>query len=288
MPSFGLIEQFIYFCDRCRITGGIMLPNPIISFNIGPLEFNVYMYGLMIAIGILGTFITLTLLGKKFGISESFLDFTFFTGIGAIAVGFFASSVFQAIYDYIENPAAGFNLAGGMTFIGGLIGGVATFLLIYFIARNKLRGRIIDLLPIAPCCITIAHAFGRLGCFFAGCCYGKETDSCLGVQFPGLSAPVHPTQLYEAAFLFIIFGVMLFLLLKFDFKYNMSVYVISYGIFRFCNEFLRGDHRGELVTGISPSQFWSILMVVIGVALIFFIKYVQPKRDAEKAEGKFV
>ena len=68
----------------------------------------------------------------------------------------------------------------------------------------------------------------------------------------------------------------------------MSVYVISYGIFRFCIEFLRGDHRGELVTGISPSQFWSILMVVIGVALIFFIKYIQPKRDAEKAEGKFV
>ena len=278
-----------------------MLPTPIISFNIGQLEFNVHMYGLMIAIGILGTFITLTLLGKKFGISESFLDFTFFTGIGAIAVGFFASSVFQAIYDYIENPAAGFNLAGGMTFIGGLIGGVATFLLIYFVARNKLRGRVIDLLPIAPCCITIAHAFGRLGCFFAGCCYGKATDSFLGVKFPheyiqdgkkvyleDLLTPVYPTQLYEAVFLFIIFGVMLFLLLKFDFKYNMSVYVISYGIFRFCIEFLRGDHRGELVAGISPSQFWSILMIVIGVALIFFINYFQPKRDAEKAEGKFV
>ena len=265
-----------------------MLPNPIISFNIGPMEFNVYMYGLMIAIGILGTFITLTLIGKKKGISESFLDFTFFTGIGAIAVGFFSSMLFQAIYNYIENPSAGFHLGESMTFIGGLIGGVATFLLVYWIARNKLHGRAIDLLPIAPCCITIAHAFGRLGCFFAGCCYGKPTDSFLGVKFPGLSEPVHPTQLYESVFLFIIFGVMLFLLLKFDFKYNMSVYVISYGIFRFCNEFLRGDHRGELVTGISPSQFWSIGMVLIGVGLIFFVKYIQPKRDAEKAAGKFV
>ena len=259
------------------------------------------MYGLMIAIGILGTFITLTLLGKKFGISESFLDFTFFTGIGAIAVGFFSSMLFQAIYNYIENPSAGFRLGESMTFIGGLIGGVVAFRLGYLIARNKLHGRVTDLLPIAPCCITIAHAFGRLGCFFAGCCYGKATDSFLGVKFPheyyrdgklyvneDLLTPVYPTQLYEAIFLFIIFGVMLFLLLKFDFKYNMSVYVISYGIFRFCNEFLRGDHRGELVAGISPSQFWSILMVVIGVALIFFIKYIQPKRDAEKAEGKFV
>ncbi len=261
-----------------------MLPNPIISF--GPI--NVYMYGLMIAIGILGTFITLTLLGKRQGISESFLDFTFFTGIGAIAVGFFSSSLFQAVYNYIENPAAGFKIGGSMTFIGGLIGGVATFLLVYLIARNRLHGRIVDLLSIAPCCITIAHAFGRLGCFFAGCCYGKPTDSFLGVQFPGLTEAVHPTQLYESIFLFIIFGVMLFLLLKFDFKYNMTVYLISYGIFRFCNEFLRGDHRGELVTGISPSQFWSIGMVLIGIGLIFFIRYIQPKRDAEKAAGKFV
>ena len=278
-----------------------MLPNPIISFNIGPIAFNVYMYGLMIAIGILGTFITLTLLGKRQGISESFLDFSFFTGIGAIAVGFFSSMLFQALYNYIENPSAGFKIGESMTFIGGLIGGVATFLLVYWIARNKLHGRAVDLLPIAPCCITIAHAFGRLGCFFGGCCYGKATDSFLGVKFPheyyrngklyvneDLLTPVHATQLYEAVFLFIIFGVMLFLLLKFDFKYNMSVYVISYGIFRFCNEYLRGDHRGELVAGISPSQFWSILMIVIGVALIFFVKYFQPKRDAEKAAGKFV
>ena len=266
-----------------------MLPNPIISFNIGPLEFNVYMYGLMIAIGILGTFATLTLMGRRMKINDSFLDFTFFTAIGAIAFGFFSSSLFQEIYDYIENPADKIEIFGkGMTFIGGLIGGVVTFLAVYFIARNKLHGRIIDLLSLAPCCITIAHAFGRLGCFFGGCCYGKPTDSFLGVQFPGHTTPVHPTQLYEAAFLFIIFGVMLFLLLKFDFKYNMTVYLISYGIFRFCIEFLRGDHRGELVTGISPSQFWSIGMVLIGVGLIFFVKYVQPKRDAEKAAGKFV
>ena len=265
-----------------------MLPNAIISFNIGPIEFNVYMYGLMIAIGILCTFVTLTFLGKKRGINEKFLDFTFFAAIGAIAVGFFSSSLFQAIYNYIENPSAGFRIGESMTFIGGLIGGVVTFLLVYFIARNKLHGRAVDLLSLAPCCITVAHAFGRLGCFFAGCCYGKPTDSFLGVQFPKLPVPVHPTQLYEAAFLFIIFGVMLFLLLKFDFKHNMSVYLISYGIFRFLLEFLRGDHRGELVTGISPSQFWSIGMVIIGVGLIFFVRYIQPKRDAEKAAGKFV
>ena len=55
---------------------------------------------------------------------------------------------------------------------------------------------------------------------------------------------------------------------------NMSVYLIGYGIWRFCLEFIRGDHRGELVSGISPSQFWSLLMVVLGVALIFVMNYL--------------
>jgi phosphatidylglycerol:prolipoprotein diacylglycerol transferase len=246
------------------------------------------MYGLMIAIGILGTFITLTYGGKRLGINEKFLDFTFFLGIGAIVIGFISASLFQAVYNYIENPEAGFNFGQSMTFMGGLIGGVVSFLIIYFIVRNKLSGRIVDVISLVPCCITIAHGFGRIGCFFAGCCYGIETDSFLGVKFPHLDHPVHPTQLYEAAFLFILFGVMLFLLLKFNFRHNMSVYLISYGIFRFLLEFIRGDHRGELVTGISPSQFWSIPMVLLGVGLIFLLNYLQKKRDIEKAEGKFV
>lgn len=258
-----------------------MLPEPIL-FGF------VHMYGLMIAIGILGTFITLTLGGKRLGINEKFLDFTFFLGIGAIVIGFVSASLFQAVYNYIENPEAGFNFGQSMTFMGGLIGGVVSFLIIYFIVRNKLSGRIVDVISLVPCCITIAHGFGRIGCFFAGCCYGIETDSFLGVKFPHLDHPVHPTQLYEAAFLFILFGVMLFLLLKFNFRHNMSVYLISYGIFRFLLEFIRGDHRGELVTGISPSQFWSIPMVLLGVALVFLLNYLQKKRDIEKAEGKFV
>lgn len=258
-----------------------MLPEPIL-FGF------VHMYGLMIAIGILGTFITLTYGGKRLGINEKFLDFTFFLGIGAIVIGFISASLFQAVYNYIENPEAGFNFGQSMTFMGGLIGGVVSFLIIYFIVRNKLSGRIVDVISLVPCCITIAHGFGRIGCFFAGCCYGIETDSFLGVKFPHLDHPVHPTQLYEAAFLFILFGVMLFLLLKFNFKHNMSVYLISYGIFRFLLEFIRGDHRGELVTGISPSQFWSIPMVLLGVGLIFLLNYLQKRRDIEKAEGRFV
>ena len=135
----------------------------------------------------------------------------------------------------------------------------------------------------APCCILIAHAFGRVGCFFAGCCYGKETDSFLGVKFPNLPNPVHPTQLYEAAFLFLLFAICFILLMKKDFKHNLTVYLIAYGIFRFFIEYLRADDRGEFIPGISPSQFWSILMVVIGVGLIFLMRWLFQKRDAELA-----
>ena len=134
-----------------------------------------------------------------------------------------------------------------------------------------------QILGVAPCCITVTHAFGRIGCFFAGCCYGKETDSFLGVQFPDLPAPVHATQLYEAAFLFVLFAVLSFLLLKKGFKHNMSVYLICYGIFRFCNEFLRGDYRGNFLGIISPSQFWSLCMIALGVGVIYIVRYLLKK-----------
>lgn len=246
-----------------------MLPNPLFL--------NVHMYGIMIAIGLLCCFGVLTYFCKRKGIEEKFSDFLFYNSLVAIILGFGSGVLFQAVYAYIENPEAGFNLSAGMTFIGGLIGGVISFLIGYFIFRKRYTNRLYQVISVIPCSILIAHAFGRIGCFFAGCCYGKETDSFLGVKFPNLPNPVHPTQLYEAAFLFIMFGICIYLLLKKDFKHNMSLYLISYGIFRFLIEYLRGDDRGQLVGFISPSQFWSILMVIIGIALIFVMRYIEKK-----------
>ena len=145
------------------------------------------------------------------------------------------------------------------------------------------KARLVDMISIAPCCILIAHAFGRVGCFFAGCCYGKPTDSFLGVQFPGMSQKVHPTQLYEAIFLFALFTLCYLLYWKKNFKHNLSLYLVVYGIFRFCIEYLRGDDRGQLIGMISPSQFWSILMIVGGVAVYFLLEWLFKKRDEELA-----
>ena len=262
-----------------------MLPNPLISFKLGNIPIEVYMYGVMIAVGILALFFVLFKYSKKLGVNPAFTDFVYYNAIVSIALGFGSAAVFQGLYDYIENPENGFSLDSGITFIGGLIGGVATFLIIYAIFRKKLKGRLVDSLSIIPCCILIGHGFGRVGCFFAGCCYGLPTDSVFGVLFPGHTTPVHPTQLYEAAFLFLMFGICSFLLLKYGFKHNMSLYLVTYGIFRFLIEFVRNDDRGELVAGISPSQFWSILMIVAGIGLFFLMKHVLlPRREAELAK----
>ena len=117
----------------------------------------------------------------------------------------FLAALFQAIYNYIKNPNAGFHFGDGITFLGGLIGGAACFICVYFIFRKKFNMRLYQVLSILPCCILIAHAFGRVGCFFAGCCYGKETNGFWGVEFPNLSSKVYPTQLFEAVFLLIMF-----------------------------------------------------------------------------------
>lgn len=241
------------------------------------LFWGVHLYGVMISIGLLCCFAVLYIYAKLWKIKEKFVDFIFFTGVGAIIFGFFAAAVFQGLYNYIENPSAGFHIDGGITVMGGLVGGAGFFLVIYFLLRKRYKERLYQIVSIIPCCALIAHAFGRIGCFFAGCCYGKETDSFLGVQFPGLPSPVHPTQLYEAVFLFLLFGVCSFLALKKKYQHNLSLYLVVYGLFRFLIEFLRDDSRGELIVGISPSQFLSLLFIVGGVAVYFYQRWLLQK-----------
>ena len=245
-----------------------MLPDPILVTPFG----SIYMYGVMISLGLICCFLLLWALCKKFNYSEKSVDFLTLNAFISIALGFLSAALFQAIYTYIDDPSQPFRFSG-ITFLGGLIGGAGCFLIIFFIFKKKHNINLIEFLPIASVCIVIAHAFGRVGCFFAGCCYGKATDSWLGVKFPNLEYKVLPTNLFEAIFLFILLGILILLFVKKVYKYNFPIYLISYGIWRFFIEFFRGDFRGTFILGISPSQFWSIVMCAIGISLIFFIKY---------------
>lgn len=250
-----------------------------------PLFLNVHMYGIMVAVGLLCAFGVLYYYGKRRRVNAGFLDFLFYDGVGSIAVGFASAALFQAVYNFIEDPSRGFHFDGSITFLGGLIGGALCFLLAYAISKRwRKSGSLAEIFALLPCCITIAHAFGRVGCFFAGCCYGKAWDGIFAVKFPHLSYTVHPTQLYEATFLLLLFALLSLLYLKKGCIHNLSIYLVGYGIWRFFLEFLRGDHRGELVGSISPSQFWSLLMVALGIALFFVMHYLYKAPSEKKSE----
>ena len=227
-------------------------------------------YSLMIFIGVIACFILFWIFRKKHKISEKFTLDIFILATIAIAIGIVFAVLFQLLFDAIKGAIRG----SAMTFYGGLVGGVIAFLLGYFLVIKKRYPKAVfnkDVMPIAPACITVAHGFGRIGCFLAGCCYGKETTSTLGVIFPNMTYAVYPTQLFEAIFLFLLTTLLFIIALKKRSYYTMPIYLASYGIFRFLNEFLRGDNRGAHFLSLSPSQWFSIAAII--TAFILFIVY---------------
>lgn len=273
-----------------------MYPQPLFEiFGRG-----VYLYGICVAIGIAACFALLIVTMNRLKFNDYSSNVIIIIGILSTGLGFLFSMLFQAVYNYIEDPSAGFKL-GDLTFLGGLIGGVAVFvgaycLFIYVIhPKNKIKilsgemnATLTDALPFIPIGIVLAHAFGRLGCFFAGCCYGLPTDAWYGLPCAaGYSGNVIPTQLFEMIFLFVLAAVMALLFYKYKFDKNFSVYMIAYGIFRFVIEFWRNDKRGQFMgDALSPSQIWSIVLVILGVGYVFLQKYIFAKnmKHPERAE----
>lgn len=258
----------------------------------------IYYYGLMIALGILACFWVLFYYTKRLGFTNKETDFVFYNGIVAIVMGFFGAALWQSCFNYIEEiQRVGIENAkfvwGGLTVIGGIITGSLSFIIGALIFRKKHFYLLTRIVVIAPCCITVAHAFGRIGCFFAGCCYGKPATGAfafLGVSFPKGSlyntydgSPVYPTQLFEAAYLFILFGVLSYLALKGKGKYNMPIYMLAYSIWRFLIEFVRGDDRGAFVGSLYPSQTQSLFLIAVAIGLFFLIKYLNDKMEKDKA-----
>ena len=221
-------------------------------------------YSLMIFLGVIACFVLFWLFRKKYNISKSFTYDIFILACISIAIGIIFAVLFQLLFDALKGTIRG----SAMTFYGGLVGGILTFLAGYFIVikrQYKNAKFLTDVMPIAPACITIAHGFGRIGCFLAGCCYGVETDSWLGVQFPHLSHAVYPTQLFEAIFLFILTAILFYIAIKKRSTITLPLYLLSYGVFRFCLEFLRGDNRGALLSTLSPSQWFSIIAIISAI-----------------------
>jgi phosphatidylglycerol:prolipoprotein diacylglycerol transferase len=165
---------------------------------------------------------------------------------------------------------------GGFVFLGGFL---CVIPFIYWYGKkNKLP--LASTLDVCTIGLTIAHAIGRIGCFATGCCYGKPTNSIFGVTFsksdvidPALRfVPVHPTQLYESACLFVLFGVLIYVFKTAKKPGSVAfTYLFTYPIIRIAIEQLRGDLiRGFIFGGLSTSQFLSLLVFFTGIGLFIW------------------
>lgn len=156
----------------------------------------------------------------------------------------------------------------GLVYYGGFIG--AFFGGFLYCRQNDLRFSpfVNVFVPVLP----IAHAIGRVGCFCAGCCYGRQSDVC-GVVFPDSAVARLPVQLYEAGANLIIAGI-LFAIANKKQKRPVALgwYSIMYAVVRFGLEYLRADEIRGFILGLSTSQFISVLILLCGVALLIFEK----------------
>lgn len=236
--------------------------------NIGP--FTLRTYGLFVALGMFVALQYVLRKAKKAGIpEESILDIGLYAIVAGLVGGRLAYVALNFRY-YSGNFWEIFRVwEGGMVFFGGLILG-ALAVILYVRKHPKLRlWALADI--IAPA-IALGHVFGRIGCFFAGCCYGKETTLPWAVKFTneGALAPLnvclHPTQLYESAgSLAVFFFIDWYNRRKHAEGRAFWLYLFLYGMLRFHVEFLRGDERGGFVLGMSPGQMVSLLLILAAV-----------------------
>ncbi|MFP4573104.1 MAG: prolipoprotein diacylglyceryl transferase, partial [Desulfobacterales bacterium] len=165
-------------------------------------KFALHTYGFFIALGVLAAILMVRSEGKRLGLDPNRLtDLCFYLVIASIL----GSRLFFVVLNYeyfIQAPLDVFKIwSGGLVFYGGFIIGFATAISLVHVYRLPL-GKIADIAGLA---IPLGHFFGRLGCFSAGCCYGKSCELPWAVTFSHpealapLNAAIHPTQLYSAA-----------------------------------------------------------------------------------------
>ncbi len=235
-------------------------------FSVGP--FTVHGYGLMIGIGVLCCILMGMKRAKKYGLSE---DAVTDIAIFGLIAGFLGAKLLYLIVEWKRFVKDPLDVLGSEGFVvyGGIIAGVLAA--IVYCKRKKLI--FLEYFDLCAASISLAQGFGRLGCFLAGCCYGRETDLPIGVVFPESSlAPAGvrllPTQLFSSAGNFLIMFILLW-----HYKHRKKVgdtgflYMLLYGVGRFCIEFLRNDSRGT-VGVFSTSQFISLF--IIAAALLLF------------------
>ena len=211
----------------------------------------------------------------------------------ALMVGGVAGSRIAYVIEHWQSEFAALPAAiirvdqGGLMFYGGFILSFLVFFAWCFVKKEHPL-RLADLLAAV---IPLGHAFGRIGCFFYGCCYGRDSDCWCAVTFPAGSpswyehgrkmVSVLPTQLFEAAALFVLFGLLMwawhrrgsvpdaFRAASVGNGLILGLYLIGYAVIRFIIEILRGDPRAA-VGPFSISQTISLGMLLVGSVFLWF------------------
>ena len=240
----------------------------------------IYGYGLMIGIGVIVAMLTGDKRANKRGLNG---ELVYGLTITAVVLGFMAAKVLFIITNwgrFIKAPLDYLSSEGFVVY-GGLFGGILAALGYWKI--KKVSG--FDYLDLMVPSVAIAQGFGRIGCFLAGCCYGRETTSPLGVVFTHSAfAPNNvrliPTQLISSAGNFVIAAILLWYASKPRKRFQTTIlWILLYSIGRFFIEFLRNDARGN-VGALSTSQF--IAIICIPVCLLGF-KFLVPALDKNTA-----
>lgn len=248
------------------------------------------LYLIMLCVAAVAAIFTYRFLADKRGLGAKLQNLCLFGAVAAILVGYYSAVLFQAFYNIPKYGELRINSSTGATFYGGLIGGAAFFLALYFISGKFIfkdtKEHVKEFWTnanIAAPCIAIAHGFGRIGCLMAGCCHGSETDAWYGIYMSAIEKKVVPIQLFEALVLFGLFGLFMYRVMKGK-SYNLSLYMAVYGIWRFLIEYARDDYRGyTFVEFLTPSQLTALVMIAGSVALFFFERYLIKKKTGESA-----
>lgn len=261
----------------------------ITLFSIGGIS--VPGYGFMIGIGFILAIIMGCYRAKKYGLDdEVIIDIA----ILAAVCGFAGAKVLYVIINFKEFLASPLEVLGSSGFV--VYGGIITGVLVCLIYCHFKKIKFMEYFDLVMPEIAVAQGFGRIGCFLAGCCYGRETTSAIGVVFPENSmAPAGvkliPTQLFSAAGDFIIAGVLVWVACRFLYKEKKLVtgdigciYMLMYGVGRFVIEFFRNDYRGA-VGFLSTSQFISVFIVALGVTLMIYNRKCQKNVQADSCQS---
>lgn len=256
-----------------------------ILFKLGPIS--IFTYGFFLALG----FVTAILLAgreaRRLGLPAGrFYDLCFYSIVASL-VGSRLFYVLTELPYFLANPLQIFVLwKGGLIFHGGLVLAVAVAL--FYMHRYRMPWRVtFDAMAVG---MPVGQIFGRIGCFMAGCCYGKPSDLPWAVTFkhPDTLCPfqeaLHPSQLYEALLLVPVFGVLYWLRTRKRFQGQLLLtYFFLAGSVRFVVEFFRHpfDYRGPLLLGGMPAtQVFALGIALISAVLLLWFWQKSRPREA--------